>query len=94
MKSFLNFRVFVFSSYTEFVSKKVTVTMPEDLALWARRKAADENCSVSKLLCKLVEKERRLGDSSKLALTEWKVRTPLGIDAGERMMREESYERG
>ena len=83
----------MFPCYHEFVLKNVTVTMPEDLALWARRKAADENCSVSKLLCKLVEKARRQGDSSMLALAEWKLRTPLDIDAGERMTREESHER-
>ena len=73
--------------------KNVRIRMPEDLTLWLKRKAAEENCSVSELLCKLVERERLQGDSSRLALAEWKKRTPLDIDAGERMMREEFHER-
>ena len=77
----------VCSCYSVFVLKNVTVTMPEDLALWARRKAAEEDCSVSKLLCKLVEKERARGDSSKLAHEAWKNRVSLNIDADQRMPR-------
>ena len=83
----------VCSCYSVFVLKNVTVTMPEDLALWARRRAADEDCSVSKLLCKLVEKERARGDSSKLAHEAWKNRVSLDIDADQRMSREEAHER-
>lgn len=67
--------------------------MPEDLALWARRKAAEEDCSDSKLLCKLVEKERARGDSLKLAHEAWKNRVSLNIDADQRMSREEAHER-
>ncbi len=67
--------------------------MPEDLALWSRRKAAEEDCSVSKLLCKLVEKERARGDSSKLAHEAWKHRVSLNIDAEQRMSRDEAHER-
>ena len=67
--------------------------MPEDLALWARRKATEENCSISKFLCNLVEKERARGDSSKLAHEAWKNRVSLNIDAEKRMSREEAHER-
>ncbi len=81
------------SCYTAFVLKNVTVTLPEELALWARRKAADENCSVSKLLCKLIENARSQGDISKQMHLEWKRRKPLQIDAAERMTREEMHER-
>ena len=72
--------------------KNVTVTLPEDLVMWARKKAADENCSVSKLLCKLIENARSQGDASKQMHLEWKKRKFLAIDAGERMTREEMHE--
>ena len=38
------------SCYTDFVLKNMTITVSEEAALWARRKAADENTSVSKLV--------------------------------------------
>ena len=69
------------------------IRMPENLAVWLKRKVEEENCSASELLCKLVERERLQGDSSRLAFGEWKKRTPLDIDAAERMTREECHER-
>src|ERR1035437_8212771 len=38
------------SCYTEFVLKNVTITVEEDALRWARKQAAEENTSVSKLV--------------------------------------------
>lgn len=76
--------------------KNVTITLDPEVAHWARRKAADENTSVSKLVSRLLEKEMRASDSYWRAYEEWK-RTPrdLGapIDASQRMTRDEVHER-
>ena len=76
--------------------KNVTITLDPEVAHWARRKAADENTSVSKLISRLLEKEMRASDSYWRAYEEWK-RLPrdLGanIDASKRMTRDEVHER-
>lgn len=78
------------------MSKKVTITLDPEVAHWARRKAADENTSVSKLVGRLLEKEMRASDSYWRAYEEWK-RLPgdLGapIDASKRFTRDEAHER-
>jgi len=78
------------------VLKNVTITLDPELAHWARRKAADENISVSKLLSRLLEKEMRASDAYWRAFEEWK-RLPrdLGvrIDASKRFTRDEAHER-
>jgi hypothetical protein len=83
----------VFSCYTNFVLKNVTVTVPEDLALWARRKAAEENCSVSKLLCRLMEEARSRQELSREMLEAWRKREILGLDGTQRLSRDEAHER-
>ena len=83
----------MFSCYTDFVLKNVTVTVPEDLALWARRKAAEENCSVSKLLCRLMEEARSRQELSREMLEAWRKREILGLDGTQRMSRDEAHER-
>lgn len=42
--------------------KKVTISLDEELAHWARRRAADENTSVSKLIARLLDREMRASD--------------------------------
>ncbi|MRR13761.1 CopG family transcriptional regulator, partial [bacterium] len=42
--------------------KNVTITLTEEAALWARRKAADQNTSVSKLVGRMLEDQMRLSD--------------------------------
>ena len=44
------------------VVKNVTVTLPDDLALWLRVRAAENSRSVSKWLADLVERIRRQED--------------------------------
>jgi hypothetical protein len=76
--------------------KKVTVTLDPELADWARKKATDEDISLSKLVSRLLEKEMRASDSYWRAYEEWK-RLPddLGgsIDASKRFTRDEAHER-
>lgn len=83
------------SCYTDPV-KNVTISLDEELAHWARRKAADEDISVSKLIARMLDRERRASDSYWRAFEEWKkLPRALGgsIDASKRMTREEAHER-
>jgi hypothetical protein len=80
--------------YTEFVLKNMTITVSEDAARWARRKAAEENTSVSKLVGRMLEDQMRLTDEYWLAYERVKRMKPIpGIDASKRMTREEAHER-
>ena len=78
------------------MSKRITITLDPEVAHWARRKAADENTPVSKLVSRLLEKEMRSSDSYWRAYEEWKrLDRDLGvpIDASKRMTRDEAHER-
>jgi hypothetical protein len=80
--------------YTEFVLKNVTITLPEEVALWARRKAAEENTSVSKLVGRMLEQQMRLTDEYWRAYEQWRKLGSLpGIEAAERLSRENAHER-
>jgi hypothetical protein len=72
----------------------MTITVSEDAARWARRKAAEENTSVSKLVGRMLEDQMRLTDEYWLAYERVKRMKPIpGIDASKRMTREEAHER-
>lgn len=74
--------------------KNVTITVSEEVARWARRKAAEENTSVSKLVGRMVESQMRLGDEYWRAYERWKkIGGIKGIDAAGRLSREEAHER-
>jgi hypothetical protein len=76
--------------------KNVTISLDEELAHWARRKAADEDISVSKLIARMLDRERRASDQYWRAFEEWKKRDrDLGgkIDASQRFTRDEAHER-
>ena len=74
--------------------KNVTITLSEEAALWARRKAAEENTSVSKLVGKMIEDQMRLGDEYWRAYERWKSISDLpGLDAKNRLSREAANER-
>jgi len=76
------------------VLKNITITVNEDVALWARRKAAEENTSVSKLVGQMLENQMRAGDDYWRAYRRWKRMSPVkGIDAARRMSREEAHAR-
>jgi hypothetical protein len=78
------------------VPRRITITLDIEVLQWARRKAADENTPVSKLVSRLLEKEMRSSDSYWRAYEEWKrLDRDLGvpIDASKRMSRDEAHER-
>jgi len=84
----------VCSCYTDFVLKNVTITLTEEAALWARRKAADQNTSVSKLVGRMLEDQMRLSDEYWRAYEAWRTLGPIeGVDAERRLSREEAHER-
>jgi len=77
------------------VLKNVTITLSEEAALWARKKAAEQNTSVSKLVGRMIEDQMRLSDEYWRGYEHWRSLQPVdGFDASHRMSREETHERG
>jgi len=72
--------------------KNVTISLDEGLAHWARRKAADENTSVSKLIARLLDREMHASDDYWKAYEQWK-KLDIKLDASQRATREEAHER-
>ncbi len=82
------------SCYTDLVLKNITITVSEEAARWARKKAAEENTSVSKLVGHMLEKQMRMTDEYWRAFDRWKkIGGIKGIDAAGRLSREEAHER-
>jgi len=76
------------------VAKNVTIRLSDDAALWARRKAAEENTSVSRLVGEMLERQMRLTDEYWRAFDHWKSNRPLAANgAAERLSRAEIHER-
>jgi hypothetical protein len=72
----------------------MTITVTEEVARWARKAAAEENTSVSKLVGRMLEDEMRRRDDYWQAYERWRKRKPIkGIDASKRWTREETHER-
>src|SRR5215469_4681192 len=72
------------SCYTNFVLKNITITVTEETARWARRRAADENISVSKLVGGMLEEQMRLASADYWkAFEKWKKVKPIpGMASG------------
>ena len=66
--------------YTEIMLRNMTITVSEEAARWARRKDADENTSVSRLVGRMLEDQIR------------KIRN-LRLGAARRLTREEAHAR-
>ena len=81
------------SCYTDFVLKNVTVTIPEEVAHWARTRAAEENTSVSRLIGKMLEAQMRQSDDYTNAWERWKKLPSMDLDAANRLTREEAHAR-
>ncbi len=81
------------SCYTRLLLKNVTITVSEEAAAWARKKAAEENTSVSKLVGRLLESQMKMGDEYKRAHRRWKKIHSLPVDAANRFSRDEAHER-
>lgn len=76
------------------MQRNVTIKISEEALLWARRKAAEENTSVSRLVGEMLERQMRLSDEYWRAFDRWKSNHALaGSGAAERLSREEVHER-
>ena len=73
--------------------RNMTITVSEEAARWARRKAADENTSVSKLVGRMLEDQMRLSDEYRRAYDQVKRMQNLRVDAANRLTREEAHAR-
>jgi hypothetical protein len=81
------------SCYTGFVLKNVTITVEEEQLKWARKKAAEENTSVSRLVGRMLEDQMRQTDEYWSAYERWKRIKPIPGLAKNRLTREEANER-
>ncbi|MBI4873616.1 MAG: hypothetical protein HY822_03165 [Acidobacteria bacterium] len=74
--------------------RNITIKISDEAALWARRKAAEENSSVSRLVGQMLERQMRLSDEYWQAFERWKSNRPAaGAGVSGRMSREETHER-
>src|SRR4051812_34731556 len=69
--------------------RNFTITLPEEVAQWARKKAAEENTSVSELVGRMLERQMRTRGEYWRAYGKWKKIVPMkGVHASRRMSRE------
>jgi hypothetical protein len=71
----------------------MTITVSEEVANWARKKAAEESTSVSKLVGQMLENQMRLRDEYWRAYARVKKIRNLPVGAAGRMSREEANAR-
>ncbi len=82
------------SCYTDLVLKNMTITVEEEVARWARRKAAEENTSVSKLVGQMLAENMKRSDDYWQAYEHWKSVKGFPARPGVKMpTREEAHER-
>jgi hypothetical protein len=77
------------------VTKRITITVSEEVARWARREAARKSMSVSKLVRDMLEEQMRIHDAGywKAYETFKQIQPVPGFDASKRLTREEVNER-
>jgi hypothetical protein len=73
--------------------KKVTITLSQDVANWAREKADRENTSVSRLVGDMVEKQMLESRDFQDAYRRWQKIQRMDIDAANRLTREDAHRR-
>lgn len=75
--------------------KKITITLPPDLARWLRFKAAEADRSASKWVAELLEGMRRNEDEYEVAMKRYLAMKPRrrSWPEGRRPTREELYDR-
>ena len=73
--------------------KNITITVSEEVARWARRRAAEENTSVSGLVGRMLETEMNMSDEYWRAYRRWKKLRSVGVDAAHRLSREQAHAR-
>ena len=79
--------------YTEFMLRNMTITVSEEVARWALRKAAEENTSVSRLVGHMLETEMNMNDEYWRAYRRWKKLRSFDLDAVRRLNREQAHAR-
>lgn len=76
------------------MARNVTIRISDEAALWARRKAAEENTSLSRIVGEMLERQMRLSDEYWKAFEHWKSNRPVAPgSARERLSREQIHER-
>jgi hypothetical protein len=76
------------------VSRNLTITVAEDVLRWARKKAAEEDTSVSKLVGNMLDAQMRSSDEYWRAYRRWKkIGSIPGIGAARRLSRDEAHGR-
>lgn len=76
------------------MQKNITLKVSAELIQWARRKAADENTSVSKLVGDMLEREMKHSDTYWAAYERFASLEPsIPGCASERQSREQVHER-
>ena len=73
--------------------RNMTITVTEETARWARRKAADEKTSVSRLVGRMLEDQMRLTDGYWRAYEGVRKIRNLRLGAARRLTREATHAR-
>ena len=73
--------------------KNITIALPEEVAHWTRKRAAEENISVARLVGRMLEAQMRQTDDYQKAYRRWKKLKPMDIDAEHRLSREQAHAR-
>lgn len=75
--------------------KNITITLPEDTAVWLRVRAAENGRSVSRWMAELLEGMRRGEDEYNLAMERYLARKPRKLHwvDGRRPTRDELHDR-
>lgn len=75
--------------------KNITITLPEDVARWLRVRAAEDERSVSRWICELLERRRHREDDYAIAMERYLARRPRKIhwSDGRRPTRKQLYDR-
>ena len=82
------------SCYTAILQRNLTIKISDEVLLWVRRKAVEENTSVSLLVGDMLERQMRLSDEYWRAFEHWKANRALADrSVSERMSPEEVHER-
>lgn len=75
--------------------KNITITVPEDLALWLRVRAAKQNLSMSRWLAGVLADMRRREDTYEVSMERFFAREPRHLEwvGGHKPSREELHDR-
>lgn len=75
--------------------KKLTITLPDDVARWLHVKAAEDDRTVSHWVAKLLERMRRQQDDYDVAMQRYLAMHPRKIEwpEGRKPTREDLYDR-